>query len=282
MAKIFFYAVKQGRSPGIYRSWAECESQVKGFPGAVYKKFPTVSEAETFVGREGLLCGGNLGGQKLGGQILGGEKSQVTKISDNKPGKESSHLEEKKSRLLQELQDHHHVIYTDGASKGNGKAGARAGWGVFFGDDDKRNVGFPLEGEKQTNQRAELTAVKYALECIAKEVEENTLEKCYKIGTDSQYTMNCLTKWCQNWIRNNWMIKSIKMERGQKVVSTKPVMNADLIKPSISLIENINKAYKVKGWKPLQIFYVQAHVGIHGNEMADKLANQGACLNQKV
>lgn len=34
-----FYVVWEGRAPGIYRSWKECESQVKGFRGARFKSF---------------------------------------------------------------------------------------------------------------------------------------------------------------------------------------------------------------------------------------------------
>lgn len=49
MAKRSYYAVKEGRSPGVYETWAECEAQVKGHPGAKYKKFPTAQEAEAFV-----------------------------------------------------------------------------------------------------------------------------------------------------------------------------------------------------------------------------------------
>lgn len=45
-----YYAVQQGRKPGIYETWAACEAQVKGFSGAVYKSFPTLSEAEAFMG----------------------------------------------------------------------------------------------------------------------------------------------------------------------------------------------------------------------------------------
>lgn len=44
-----FYAVQRGRTPGVYVSWADCEKQVKGFSGAVYKSFPTMAEAETFI-----------------------------------------------------------------------------------------------------------------------------------------------------------------------------------------------------------------------------------------
>lgn len=45
-----FYAVKAGRRPGIYKTWGECEAQVKGYSGASYKAFSTQQEAETFVG----------------------------------------------------------------------------------------------------------------------------------------------------------------------------------------------------------------------------------------
>ena len=34
-----FYAVHIGKTPGIYKTWGECQEQVKGFSGAKYKKF---------------------------------------------------------------------------------------------------------------------------------------------------------------------------------------------------------------------------------------------------
>lgn len=45
-----FYAVKKGKAPGIYRTWAECSAQVHGFSGAIYKSFQTMEEAESFMG----------------------------------------------------------------------------------------------------------------------------------------------------------------------------------------------------------------------------------------
>lgn len=45
MAKTKFYAVKNGRKTGIFYSWAECEAQVKGYPGAIYKSFLTQEAA---------------------------------------------------------------------------------------------------------------------------------------------------------------------------------------------------------------------------------------------
>jgi ribonuclease HI len=41
-----YYTVLKGRKTGIFTSWEECEEQVKGFSGALYKSFKTREEAE--------------------------------------------------------------------------------------------------------------------------------------------------------------------------------------------------------------------------------------------
>lgn len=49
-----YYAVRQGRSPGIYRTWDECKAQVYGFKEAAYKSFSTLEEAEAFINNQEL------------------------------------------------------------------------------------------------------------------------------------------------------------------------------------------------------------------------------------
>lgn len=44
-----YYAVAKGKTPGIYLTWDDCKAQVDHFPGAVYKGFVTLQEAEAFV-----------------------------------------------------------------------------------------------------------------------------------------------------------------------------------------------------------------------------------------
>ncbi|MBO5087974.1 MAG: ribonuclease H family protein [Lachnospiraceae bacterium] len=44
-----YYAVAKGKTPGIYLTWDDCKAQVDHFPGAVYKGFATLQEAEVFV-----------------------------------------------------------------------------------------------------------------------------------------------------------------------------------------------------------------------------------------
>lgn len=44
-----YYAVRHGRTPGIYLTWEDCSRMVEGFPKAVYKSFPTAAEAAAFL-----------------------------------------------------------------------------------------------------------------------------------------------------------------------------------------------------------------------------------------
>lgn len=44
-AKRKFYVVWEGRAPGVYDSWEECEAQVNGYPGARYKAFSSQADA---------------------------------------------------------------------------------------------------------------------------------------------------------------------------------------------------------------------------------------------
>ena len=46
MSKKKFYVVWNGLNPGIYHSWDDCQAQIKGVKGAVYKSFDSKEEAE--------------------------------------------------------------------------------------------------------------------------------------------------------------------------------------------------------------------------------------------
>ena len=59
-----------------------------------------------------------------------------------------------------------HLIFTDGSCSRNRKPEAFAGYGVFFGYGNRRNVAAWLDGDIQTNQRAELKAMEVALQFV--------------------------------------------------------------------------------------------------------------------
>jgi DNA replication protein DnaC len=46
---IKWYAVTKGRVPGVYSSWEDTEEQVKNYPGADYKSFPTEAKALQYI-----------------------------------------------------------------------------------------------------------------------------------------------------------------------------------------------------------------------------------------
>ena len=59
MAKKKYYAVKKGKTPGIYLTWNDCKAQTDGYSGAIYKSFQSVEEAENFVRGTAAAVGGN-------------------------------------------------------------------------------------------------------------------------------------------------------------------------------------------------------------------------------
>lgn len=50
-----YYAVKKGLMTGIVESWEECKLWVTGYPGAEYKGFSTIAEADAYLGGSVVL-----------------------------------------------------------------------------------------------------------------------------------------------------------------------------------------------------------------------------------
>lgn len=79
----FYYAVQKGRHPGVYESWSDCQREVTGAAGAVFKKFKTRAEAEAFVKGDGYGTGSGTGagassGSSATSMISGSEKTQLS------------------------------------------------------------------------------------------------------------------------------------------------------------------------------------------------------------
>lgn len=49
MAAKKFYAVKKGRTTGVFSSWEDCKASVDGYAGAQYKGFSTLAEAKDYL-----------------------------------------------------------------------------------------------------------------------------------------------------------------------------------------------------------------------------------------
>lgn len=88
MAKIKFYAVRVGKTPGIYQTWSQAEEQVKGYSGAEYKSFSTEEEAIKY--------------------ISGEEINETEQISEN-----TSIINEKIKQEIRSLQDGEVIAFVD-------------------------------------------------------------------------------------------------------------------------------------------------------------------------
>eukprot|EP00920_Eleutheroschizon_duboscqi_P029002 GHVT01070360.1.p1 GENE.GHVT01070360.1~~GHVT01070360.1.p1 ORF type:complete len:166 (-),score=20.50 GHVT01070360.1:320-817(-) len=141
-------------------------------------------------------------------------------------------------------------VWTDGACSNNGAVNAKAGYGVWFGNDDPDNYSGQLREGPPTNQRAELMGVLKGLESACKKTAGPVV-----VHTDSKYSIGCATDWLANWKSNGW--KNAKKE---------VVKNAELIK-RIDAVRNSHSG-------PITFRYVKGHSGDIGNEEADKLATK--------
>ncbi|KYQ57390.1 Ribonuclease H1 [Trachymyrmex zeteki] len=293
-----YYAVAKGRKPGIYATWGECSAQVLKFPGSIYKKFATESEAQNFIKERSsstvvtnstkCLALSKIvkaaRSETLPKQLfaLGGKQSTVVQtkplLSISKRTLSTSddsneHLSKKRKisnisnncfRLTQCLdqddktdfivdEDGYVNVFTDGACSWNGHKNARAGIGVWFRDNHPLNVSEPVDG-RPTNNVAEIQAVTVAV----RQAKKAGIKKL-KINTDSKFLISCITQWMPAWKRRGW-----------KTVDNKPVINTIELLEMEKELENLTVAWN----------HVNGHIGIYGNEMADKLAREG-CLRYK-
>lgn len=153
---------------------------------------------------------------------------------------------------------------------------------AIYSNKWRRNISEPLKGARQTNQRAELTAILRALEVAPR-------DRPVAIYTDSNYSIKCLTDWYKKWEQNGWLNSA-----------RKPVENKDLIERVLALInerEEIGKRYGddldteprdgdtaaqadqttvVQGRARVKLIWVKGHKDDQGNIAADGLAVAGA------
>lgn len=73
-----YYAVKKGKVPGIYLNWNDCKAMVDGYPGAVYKSFKTIEEAEKFINGEKTITGMKSSGENSTYAFVDGSFNKAT------------------------------------------------------------------------------------------------------------------------------------------------------------------------------------------------------------
>lgn len=146
-------------------------------------------------------------------------------------------------------------VFTDGSCISNGRPGAKAGFAVWFPEHPDLSCAERVPADQsQTNQRAELSAIHRAVTVL----ESNGLyDEDLDVYTDSQYSIDCLTKWLPTWVASGW-----------KKSDGNDVLHQDLIK------DITNRLSKFKSYR---FVHVKAHTGgadelSRHNDRVDRMA----------
>lgn len=140
------------------------------------------------------------------------------------------------------------IAAADGSALGNP---GPAGWAWYVNDSCWRAGGWP----HGTNNQGELMAVLDLFRSTAHVPHEEL-----KILCDSQYVINCITKWMPGWKRKGW-----------RKADGKPVLNVDLLKDIDQAI--VGRKYTFE--------WVRGHAGHDLNEAADDRARAVATAYQQ-
>jgi len=153
-------------------------------------------------------------------------------------------------------------VFTDGATLNNNKKlkERKGGYGVFFQDNHEWNLSNIYTEQPVTNNKCELEAILQAIKIVLNNEKEKVILNIY---SDSKYCIDCITKFCKIWEKNNWQKKDGK---------------------NISNLNQIIEIYNYVKENPIFFFHINSHQPEpkdktskeyylwYGNNQADKLA----------
>ena len=278
-----YYAVKEGKVPGIYNTWSECKEQVDGFSKPVYRKFNNLIEANEFISSNeknksskiekaikikksndevyySVHKGKNIGiftnWNDCKNQIHGFKGAKYKKFTDRpsaefylvngyEDGSENESVE-------MEIDPDAVKVYTDGSLvRLEGFIGC--GYGIYIPKYHLKQGSILFENK--TNNRAELLAIIDAIHLLKEKGE-----KSITIYTDSSYSILIFGKTGDKYEKKGY----------------KNTKNKDLVM----------KAQHIKTLDLRIVFrHVKAHTGNlenevnYGNDIADRIANRNAVLD---
>jgi len=141
-------------------------------------------------------------------------------------------------------------IFTDGGCEPNpGKAASGV---AVYRDNKLSELRYGLFNPQGTNNTAELNALHQALIMAEQEIEQ---QATVAIFCDSKYSIQCVTQWAVGWEKKGW-----KKRDGE-------IKNLELIQAMFALYKTL------KG--KVQVLHVNGHVGVEGNELADRMSIHG-------
>ena len=142
MVKQKYYAVKIGKSPGIYSTWKQTEEQVKGFSGAKYKSFETEKEALEYL-------------------------SKIDKERSQDESEDINSINEKIENEISNLKEDEVIAFVDGSYCPDINGKEKYSFGVLLKTKDSENSLYKAYVEKEyiqsKNIAGEIEGVKQAI-----------------------------------------------------------------------------------------------------------------------
>jgi ribonuclease HI len=200
--------------------------------------------------------------------IISEEPKIEIKQNINIPVSTESQVPVKLNKPKEKIDNSIHYVFTDGSTFNNNLHESKryGGVGVYFENNEIEDISYSLKNCKISNNVAELTAIKMAIDTIIKYKKFNLRHTIF-IYSDSKYSIDCFTKYCKTWEKNNW--KKYNKGKGNSEIK------------NLDLIQDI--------WKYFKLYTIKfKHVNSHqtkpkdelsddyriwyGNDMADKLA----------
>jgi ribonuclease HI len=230
-----FYVVWAGRETGIFTSWDVTKRSVDKYPQAKYKSFATAAEAKTAFSQSPSSSIGKSVPVKTAGVSSTAKSTGISTSTNTLSANQAV------------LSQFDVVIYTDGGCEPNpGKAGSGM---AIYRQGELTELWFGLFNPNGTNNTAELNALHQALLVAKKLIDAG---ETVQIMSDSQYSIKCVCEWAYGWKAKNWTRK------------TGDIANLEIIKPAHELYDAMKT--------DLVLQHVAAHIGIEGNELADRMS----------
>ena len=272
----------EGRKPGVYYSWSECQEQTNGYPSPIFKKFSKKKDAFAFLNGDITLDDFKVNEEEIALMSINDKT-----IIDLDTSKDIFNIETFNKYEID------YYIFTDGSyhkekgttkwksissvkkvckeeDKSETKSHMVSSFGVYFG---MKSINISHKETNATIYQCELLAIKYTLIVLdkykshIKTYQKENLDNIIYIVSDSQYCINALTIWINTWLQNNW-----------KTQLDEPVKNKDILM-YINLLMSKLKLHKIR--------YSFMHINSHtppplsnpkemflwkGNQFADYLA----------
>ena len=162
-------------------------------------------------------------------------------------------------------------VFTDGACTKNGRVGAKAGYAVWFPDNQEWSESHRVpDTEAQTNNRAELYGILRAVQILE---QKGYTDYDIVIYSDSKYAISCLTNWYLTWTDPK------KPEsKHWKTADGNEVINRDIIEDA---------RRRLCKFKSYRFHHVRAHTGggddlSKQNDIVDKMAQATVLDNPPI